>query len=550
MIQTGIVFSNNKLTKMKRILLLPIIAAFAIPLSCTKDFERINTNPTAASPASFDANYFLSNAQNTYKEGIAGYAGPILFQSGWAQVMSSTSSGSANYYSNMDKYVPSSNTNSYLASSWSNCFRAAGLAQQVIKDYGTIAERANTVSAAVIVKVLARSYAADVYGDLPYTEAFQGETGISQPVYDKQEIALKKMLTDLETALSKFDAAKSKPTADLFYAGDVAKWKKLGYSVMLRIAMRFTKRDAAFAKAWAEKAYAGGTLSAVTDDCFLKGDDANGYSSPNGRALLVTDDLYQVRWSKKLMDYLKSTNDPRIPAIAEVPLDGISNNTKVIAGDNTLANQLGMPSGYDLNGGATDISKSPGYPGGPGVGGDLTPIGKYSRPKASVYDSRNAITFIMTYAESELLLAEAAARGWSVGPNAATHYANGVKAGMLSLGTFSPMAAVTTGAADAYIAANPLNVSSSTASIQQINEQYWATTGTLMNFGESWSNWRRSGYPVLTPVNYTGNFSGGAIPRRQLYPTNEVAVNPTNYAAGVASLSGGDTWVSRVWWDN
>ena len=49
---------------MKRILLLPIIAAFAIPLSCTKDFERINTNPTAASPASFDANYFLSNAQN------------------------------------------------------------------------------------------------------------------------------------------------------------------------------------------------------------------------------------------------------------------------------------------------------------------------------------------------------------------------------------------------------------------------------------------------------------------------------------------------------
>lgn len=72
MIQTGIVFSNNKLTKMKRILLLPIIAAFAIPLSCTKDFERINTNPTAASPASFDANYFLSNAQNTYKEGIAG----------------------------------------------------------------------------------------------------------------------------------------------------------------------------------------------------------------------------------------------------------------------------------------------------------------------------------------------------------------------------------------------------------------------------------------------------------------------------------------------
>lgn len=534
---------------MKRILLLPIIAALVIPFGCTKDFQRINTSPTAASPASFDANYFLSNAQNTYKEGIAGYQGPILFQAGWSQIIASTSSGSANYYSNADKYVPSSNTNSYLASSWTNCFRSASLATQIIKDYGTNATQVNAVSAAYVMRALAISYAADVYGDLPYSEAFQAELGITQPKYDKQQAVLVKLLQELETNIPKFDATKPKPTADLFYAGDVAKWKKLGYSVMLRIAMRMTKADVATAKTYAEKAYAGGTMAATTDDCILVGNNANGYSSPNGRALLVTDDLYQVRWSKKLMDYLQSTADPRIAAVAEVPVPGIAGNTATTAGDNTAANQLGMPNGYDLNGGATDISLAPGYPGSNGAGADACKIGKYSRPRASVYDNRDAPVFIMSYAESELLLAEASSRGWSTG-SAATHYANGVTAGIVSVGTFGAAASAiaTPAAAAAYATANPLTAVAANQ-LQQINEQYWATTGLLMNFAESWSNWRRSGFPVLTAVNYTGNFSGGTIPRRQLYPTGEVAVNPTNYAAGVASLGGTDSWTARVWWD-
>jgi hypothetical protein len=156
----------------------------------------------------------------------------------------------------------------------------------------------------------------------------------------------------------------------------------------------------------------------------------------------------------------------------------------------------------------------------------------------------------MTAAETSLLLAEAAARGWSVGASAAAHYANGVKAGTQSLATFSATAAVPTAAVDAFLAAKPLDVSSQAASLKQINEEYWATNGLLMNFTEAWSNWRRSGHPALTPVNYTGNFSGGAIPRRQIYPTGEASVNGAGYAKGVAGLSAGDVWNSRVWWDN
>ena len=85
--------------------------------------------------------------------------------------------------------------------------------------------------------------------------------------------------------------------------------------------------------------------------------------------------------------------------------------------------------------------------------------------------------------------------------------------------------------------------------LKQINEQIWATTGILFNFTESWNNWKRSGFPELKPVNYVGNFSGGAIPRRQPYPTTEAAQNGANYSEAVGRLSSGDNWVSRIWWD-
>lgn len=536
---------------MKKIFFYSLIAIFAVPLSCTKNFEEINTDPTRSSPANFDANFFLSNSQNEYKEAISGYSGPILFQSGWVQILSSTSSGGVNYYTNMDKYVPSSNTNSYADRSWSGCYRSASLAQEIIKLLGADASKANVVGAATVMKILNMQYITDVYGDAPYSQALQGANGISQPVYDKQQALYTGMLTELEAALTKFDPAKSKPSSDLFpYAGDAAKWKRFGYSLMLRIAMRLTKADAALAKTWAEKAYAGGTMNSVADDVYLKGSNSTGYSNPNSRALITAGDYYQVRWSKTLMDYLKATNDPRVSAIAEVPQAGLAaNNNNTLAGDNTFASQIGMPNGYDLNGGTTDITTAPGYPGGTGSGADLAPIGKYSRPRTAVYTDLNTPVSIMTYAESELLLAEAAVRGWNVGATAATHYANGVSAALQALANISANATISAGVANAYAAANPLNTSSTNASLKMINEQYWATTGVLMNFTEAWNNWKRSGYPVLTPVNYTGNFSGGAIPRRQIYPTGELGLNGANYQSGVTGLSAGDTWASRTWWD-
>lgn len=537
---------------MKRSLLYICLGAGVLVTGCTKDFEDINTDPTQTAPANFNSDYFLSGSQYNYINGITGYNGSILFQSGWVQIFSSTSSGAANYYSNADKYLASGNTNDYAGRGWDLSYKGGRLAQEIIKNYGANPDKVNVVSAATVMKVLCMQYVTDIYGDIPYSQAFQAAANVTTPVYDKQQDVYNAMLSDLDRALSKFDASKAKPGADLFpYAGDVAKWKKFGYSLMLRLAMRLTKADAATAQKYAEKAAAGGTLSSVSEDAYIKGDNTNGYRSENSRSLITPADFYSVRWSKTLIDYLKSTNDPRVSVIAEVPQDGLAANNDVTkTGDNTFSKQLGEPNGWDLNGGATDITKSPGYPGGTGTGGDVTPIGKYSRPRLVIYTDLNSPQFVLTYAESELLLAEAKVRGWNVGSaTAAAHYANGVSAALQSLAAFGPSAVISAATADAYAAANPLNTSSTTASLKMINEQYWATTGILMNFVEAWNNWKRSGYPVLTPVVYAGNFSNGIIPRRQLYPTTESTANPANYKIGVGSLSGGDNWQSKVWWD-
>ncbi|MCY1247201.1 Susd and RagB outer membrane lipoprotein [compost metagenome] len=100
--------------------------------------------------------------------------------------------------------------------------------------------------------------------------------------------------------------------------------------------------------------------------------------------------------------------------------------------------------------------------------------------------------------------------------------------------------------ADAYLKAHPFNVAEG---LKQINTQYWAHTITMLDFYETWSNWRRTGFPVLIPVNYPGNATSATIPRRFPYPANEAAINGENYKAASSAVPGGDNLAGRVWWD-
>jgi hypothetical protein len=513
---------------------------------CTKDFNGINTDPTQTGPTNFDPNYLISSSQFAFAS--KGYAYNI-FAPLWVQLMASTSSGNSNYLSNGDKYVSTASTPDYMSRIWNVNYGATdkfstgagNLAAEAIFLSASDPNKSNVNAVASILKVLIMQETTDTYGDIPYSQAFQAKQGITRPAYDKQQDIYNSMLTELETAIGKLDASKPVASGDMFYNGDVAKWKRFGYSLMLRVAMRLTKVDAATAKTWAEKAAAGGTFTSSDDDAMVKTEIANAYN--NAQAKDYTTDIAQTRWSKTLIDYLKSVNDPRLAVSAETPLDAEVDGSPMPG--TVGGNQVGMPNGYDYGANNRDISTEPNYPGA----GTNSKIAKYSRPRYSVYANQASPIFVLTYAETELLLAEAAARTWNVGGTAATHYFNGVVAGMTELSKLGADLTISSNTATTYATAHPLTAGDLEAQLAQINTQFWATTGLEFNYIQSYFNWKRSGYPVLTPVNYPGSFSGASIPRRQLYPVTEGTLNGASYKEAVGRLTGGDEWTSRVWWD-
>ena len=82
--------------------------------------------------------------------------------------------------------------------------------------------------------------------------------------------------------------------------------------------------------------------------------------------------------------------------------------------------------------------------------------------------------------------------------------------------------------------------------MNQIHTQIWI--GLFVDEQEIYANWRRTGYPVLAPVNFAGNVTNATIPRRIKYPTNEYSVNSINLSKAV-ERQGRDAFTTRVWWD-
>jgi len=521
--------------------------------ACTKDFDKINTDPNATTADQFNPNFLLAQTQLTYSQ--TGYS-QLLFQSMWSQSLASTFS----YYGNGDKYIQSGSFNDYIGRVYNEGYIAETYAQETKNLTDGKSQYTNINKIAAIMKVLILQRVTDTYGDVPYSEAGMAKQEIFFPKFDKQQDIYTAMLTDLDAAVGGLEEAKDKPSSDLFYSGNIAQWKRFGYSLMLRVAMRLTKADPATAKKYAEKAFAGGTMSGIVDNAKVKTDNANGYANAIVTALLTTDDFREVRWSKTLIDFMKLTADPRVSAIAEITAGNgkAANENEKKPGDNTYALQQGLPNGYDLNGGATDIMTAPGYPGAtpadPSLDKDSpAPLGKYSRPRLQVYYTstdnfnpvnKSTINMILTYGETELLLAEASIRGWNTGV-AAAHYANALHADIASLAQINAEATINTDEENAYVNAHPLITANA---LQQINTEYWVETSTLFMFNENWTNWRRSGYPALVPVKYTAQFDS-QIPRRVIYPITLTATNPNGLASGIASLAGGDKFSSRVWWD-
>jgi hypothetical protein len=394
-----------------------------------------------------------------------------------------------------------------------------------------------------IIRVYTYHQLTDVAGDIPYSQAVKGEEGTLSPKYDTQKDIYLDMFKELDESAASFDA--SKPTFganDIFYKGDVAKWKKFAYTLMLRLGMRLTKVDPALAQLWVQKAIAGGVITSDADIAKISYANVSGGMNPkiqlsylNGNYINPQDpdNVEGGKYTTTFINKLKSTNDPRLPVISVVWVKPAGSSTYVANNDPAI--QKGMVPG-SLNTRPLDFDT-------------------YSEP-SPLFLNVAAPIIILGPAEAYLLLAEAALRGWYNGSSEKDAYEKGVRAGMTQWSQYPAVAPssniITTVQIDAYIAANPYLVNGSfEARLQQISEQKW-----ISMFGDDYevfANWRRTGYPVLMPVNYPGNVTGGKMFRRFSIPVSENLTNQANYLEALKrqgfSESTNDNLLTRVWWD-
>src|SRR6266498_920717 len=174
--------------------------------------------------------------------------------------------------------------------------------------------RANLYNMARIWQAYAFMILTDTYGAIPYTEGGAGLTDLIYfPKYDQQEDIYPQLIQEFTEATAALDASAAIESSDVLYAGNITQWKKLGYSLLLRIGMRLSKVDPSTAQTVVQSAFAGGVITDNADDAYMR-HDAN-YQSPAGVMLNGTEaaNFYLVN---SFVDTLKNNNDPRLSAIA------------------------------------------------------------------------------------------------------------------------------------------------------------------------------------------------------------------------------------------
>ena len=490
--------------------------------SCDKGFDALNVSPVA--PTALNPVFTFNNAllSSTFGGSI------LVFEEAIVQQIYTPNNG-VNAGGNFN--IDNRGAAGVNGAIWHGYYQ--GVVRHlvdIINQTSSNANRTNLYNMARIWRAHAFIVLTDTYGDVPYTEAGLGYLGGNvTPKYDTQESIYNDIIKELTEATANLDAAKPIETGEVLYAGNVVKWKRLGYSLMLRAGMRLTKVNPTLAQSTVQKAVAGGVMQANADNAVIR-NDAN-YQNGVG-ITLNSSEAANFYLARPLVDYLKSTADPRLSSIA-VRYVGAASGPEQTAAKATRdpAVQLGIPLGFD-QAGVNDKAKSEGLKG----------FYEYSQLDRTRLGKQTAPTFFVTYAQTQLLLAEAAQRGWTTG-NAADFYNAGVTAHMQQLGDYDATSLVPAAAIAAYLVANPYKAATG---LEQINTQYWVAS--LLNGPEVFANFRRSGFPKLTPNPYVGKEIKGNFINRLSYPDSEISVNlaKVNEAIG---RQGPDNLDSRVWWD-
>ncbi len=473
-----------------------ILALFLGAVSCTKDFETINVNPTA--PVDVQPELLLRKVLYDYAEQMSyeGFvAGNLLGQ----------------YFTAIDFNLfdrHSLTEPQYGGKPWNFLY-------ENLRDNNIILQksRANAAYAvyegpALIYKAYVTAALTDLYGDVPYSEALAGKSGNVTPKYDDQADIYQGpdgILDNLDegiAAINQYTGA-IRLQGDILYAGDLNKWRKLAKSLKFKALLRISGKVDVAAK----------LNDLATEGDFIKTAAENAVyvfaaGPPNNFRMTTakTGDYNLFIMSATIDTALTDLADPRKQVFF-----------RPTASDPSV--YRGLLNGPDAS--ALSITTS-----------NYSLTGRIFREDAGGKLKANC----MTSAEMHFLLAEAAERGLISG-DAQNLYETGIKQSFEYWYTALP----------ADYLSSPLVAykSGNNNPIEQIITQKWLHN--ILNGYEGWIEYRRTGFPRLRKIS--ASLNQGLIPVRMPYPTTEDALNNANFRIA-ADKTNNNSVNAPVWWDN
>ena len=542
-----------------RKILIALSSVLLVTASCTKDFEKVNTNPLfpdehqrtldgLASVGIFPS--FIAGiiptgtakagteAQNNYQV-TSCMTGDIW--SGYVGVGTQWDGGisTPNFYikegrrSGVFKYMLESTMLSFLQIKAANHDVKLENGVQVFHKKG-ITDQA-TFSVAQIIKVMGMHRLTDLFGPAPYSRI--GGGNLIAP-YDSQESIYRSMLAELQEAVEtlnryKLDGGdKILGDSDPLYQGDTEKWMKLGNSLMLRLAMRVRYADAALCQNYVTKATTnpGGLITELGDIAKLQ---TNGrFIFKNSYWILRT--YNEANMGANIYSLMKGYNDARI--------DKYFTKRTINGNNDYFAVRMG--------------SREP-------------------KAKYTDYSEVNITEATPTYwfkaSEVQFLLAEAALYGLISSDTAKNYYQNGIALSFKENGLEAGSYATTSGVPVRYV--DPARSDYNVEPVSTINKRWDSETTTeahleqiitqkyIANFPlglESYAEWRRTGYPRMMPpvtnmtnvgaTNISNDGKSGGV-RRMPFSIEEYTLNRNNMSEAVNLLGGNDNAATDVWWD-
>lgn len=377
---------------------------------------------------------------------------------------------------------------------------------------------------AKLLKAYTYQITVDAWGDVPYSEAGKFLENTT-PKFDKAE----DIYADLIRLIDEGIADVNNPTSVLdpnknttIYPGDSwntvkQQWIRFGNTLKLRIYLHYTAKDPAFAKAKINALIGSGAqfMTSNADNFMMKFSAEAGRQTPN-----VSLEGGQFRNAyfpnKTIVDMMNAKTDPR-RASYFVPFPYNSMPATYKGGNAKEPATVAYSRLNTFLKGAATINAVV-------VNGDGTITDN------SITWKGDGPSRLLTFSEYNFIRSEAALNLGGAG-DAQTFFQAGIRASMEDAG-------VASGDIATYLATNGTLSGTDAQKLNQIiSEKYVANFGVAM---EPWSDWRRTGYPNITPLPLSIAVYD-KIPRTLVYPQFEQNSNP-NVPVRANMLA-------RVFWD-